>query len=327
MTALNWGIIGCGDVTEVKSGPAFGKIAHSSLGAVMRRDAAKAKDYAERHNVPKWYSDASELINDPGINAIYVATPPSSHEAYAIEAMKAGKPVYLEKPMATEAAACRRIAAFSRESGVKLSVAHYRRFLPAYVKIRELVESGAIGALRFASIQTLQPAQSAIVANSSVNWRIDPSVSGGGIFHDLAPHQLDIIRLLFGEVDQANGFATNQSGNSGADDLVSGRIEFKNGAVLSGLWCFNVPQASSRDHCEIVGSLGSINFPFFSGAEIFTNIQGQSELLRFENPAHIQQPMIEKVVEYFLGAGSNPCSGEDAIKVADIMDAFTKGRD
>ena len=82
MNAVKWGIIGCGDVTEVKSGPAFNKVKNSSLVAVMRRDGEKARDYAHRHNVPKWYSDAEALINDPDVNAVYVATPPSSHVSF-----------------------------------------------------------------------------------------------------------------------------------------------------------------------------------------------------------------------------------------------------
>src|SRR5688572_22425115 len=104
MDKINWGIIGCGDVTEVKSGPAFNRVRDSALVAVMRRDEAKVKDYASRHQVPAWYTDAQVLINDPGINAIYVATPPSTHEEYAIAALKAGKPVYVEKPMSVDTA-------------------------------------------------------------------------------------------------------------------------------------------------------------------------------------------------------------------------------
>src|SRR5678815_5720643 len=92
---VNWGIIGCGDVCEVKSGPAFNKVPNSRLVAVMRRDMSKAQDYAHRHNVPKAYNDASALINDPGINAIYIATPPSSHEEFTIQSLRAGKPIYL----------------------------------------------------------------------------------------------------------------------------------------------------------------------------------------------------------------------------------------
>src|SRR4051812_47809361 len=115
MKKIKWGIIGCGDVTEIKSGPAFNKINNSELVAVMRRNADKAADYARRHGVPKWYSDAQELINDPGINAIYIATPPQSHEAYTVQSLQAGKPVYVEKPMATDSAAAARMLAMAKE--------------------------------------------------------------------------------------------------------------------------------------------------------------------------------------------------------------------
>src|SRR5215510_6182093 len=113
MKKIKWGIIGCGDVTEVKSGPAFNKVKNSELVAVMRRNAEKAKDYAQRHGVPKWYSDASALVNDPDVNAIYVATPPSSHEEYTIAAIKTGKPVYVEKPMSVDGASACRMAHYA----------------------------------------------------------------------------------------------------------------------------------------------------------------------------------------------------------------------
>ena len=131
---IRWGIIGCGNVTEIKSGPAFNKVPGSKLVAVMRRDAEKARDYAHRHGVAKWYADADDLINDPEVNAVYIATPPSSHEAYAIRSLRAGKPVYLEKPMTTDAAAARRIESVARETGVKISIAHYRRAQPLFRK-------------------------------------------------------------------------------------------------------------------------------------------------------------------------------------------------
>jgi predicted dehydrogenase len=136
---INWGIIGCGDVTEVKSGPAFNKVPGSSLVAVMRRYAAKAKDYAQRHGVPKWYADAQQLINDPAVNAIYVATPPSSHLQYTLAAIAAGKPVYVEKPMSTDAAAALQMAAAANTHNIKLTVAHYCRQQPFFKKKRTSV--------------------------------------------------------------------------------------------------------------------------------------------------------------------------------------------
>ncbi|MEQ1625662.1 MAG: Gfo/Idh/MocA family oxidoreductase, partial [Sediminibacterium sp.] len=149
-TNIQWGIIGCGNVTEVKSGPAFNKVSNSSLVAVMRRDASLAEDYAKRHAIPKWYSSAHDLIHDPEVNAIYIATPPKQHEEYAIAAMHAGKPVYVEKPMALNLASCRRMEQVSKETGVKLVVAHYRRALPLFMRVKELLDQQAIGDIRFA---------------------------------------------------------------------------------------------------------------------------------------------------------------------------------
>ena len=196
---INWGIIGCGDVTEVKSGPAFNKVPNSKLIAVMRRNAEKAQNYAQRHGVEKWYSDADDLINDPEINAIYVATPPLNHEEYAIKTMKAGKPVYVEKPMAVSAGAAERIEKVANETRVKITVAHYRRQQPLFLKIKELLQQKIIGDVRIVDLKMLQPHQSNIIAKTETNWRIDPSVSGGGLFYDLAPHQLDLMLYFFWE--------------------------------------------------------------------------------------------------------------------------------
>ncbi|MGZ8518157.1 MAG: Gfo/Idh/MocA family protein, partial [Chitinophagaceae bacterium] len=152
MKKISWGIIGCGDVTEVKSGPAFNKVKNSELVAVMRRDAAKAEDYAQRHHVPKWYTSANSLINDPDINAVYIATPPSSHEEYTIAALQAGKPVYVEKPMTVNASSAENMMKKGTEMNGKLVVAHYRRAQPLFQKIKDLLAEKVIGEIRFARL-------------------------------------------------------------------------------------------------------------------------------------------------------------------------------
>lgn len=320
MNNIKWGIIGCGDVTEVKSGPAFNLVPGSSLVAVMRRDKEKAADYARRHAVPRWFTDAQQLIDDPEVNAIYVATPPSSHEAYTMAAIAAGKPVYVEKPMALNEAACRRMSEAADKNAVKLSVAHYRRALPLYVKIKELIDGGTIGDIRFARVQILQPPKAAVAGVS--NWRVDPAVSGGGLFHDLSPHQLDLMLYYFGDVAQVRGYAANQARLNPADDLVTGEIIFKNGVAFQGIWCFSVAPGAFKDSCEIIGSSGKMAFSFFGNQlEIYKN--GNDETQQIPHPKHVQQPMIEAVVHYFLGKGPNPCSGASAIEVMKIMDAFT----
>src|SRR5690606_29255457 len=153
MLKINWGIIGCGDVTELKSGPAFNKVPNSSLVAVMRRDAAKAEDYAKRHGVPLWYSNAEELINLPDINAVYIATPPSAHLEYAIAALQAKKMVYVEKPMTTDLASAIKMQEAVNEFQGKLVVAHYRRQQPLFKKIKSLIDQNSIGRIKSITLE------------------------------------------------------------------------------------------------------------------------------------------------------------------------------
>lgn len=323
MDKIRWGIIGCGDVTEVKSGPAFSKIPNSSLVAVMRRDAAKAEDYAKRHQVPKWYSDANDLINDPEVDAIYIATPPLQHEEYTIAALEAGKPVYVEKPMALNSIAAQNMVNTARQLGVKLTVAHYRRAQPMFLKIKALLAEGIIGEIRFVDLKMLQPLKSKLIAKSDYDWRMDPAIAGGGLFHDLAPHQLDLMLYYFGAVKKYDGIAVNQSKLEQVDDLVIGHILFESGVVFNGTWCFSIDEGQQQDVCEIYGSRGKISFPMF-GHQIKVTADGITEQLDFLPLPHVEQPMIEQTVAYFLNQGENPCSGEEALDTMELLDGFTE---
>jgi predicted dehydrogenase len=322
---INWGIIGCGDVTEVKSGPAFNKVKNSSLIAVMRRDAVAAKDYAMRHNVPRWYNNADDLINDPEINAVYVATPPSSHDQYTIAALEAGKPVYVEKPMSLNYASAVRMMNAAKKTSGKLVVAHYRRAQPLFKKIQQLLIEKAIGDIRFARLELYKKSLTKEELDiPKTSWRVNTAVAGGGLFHDLAPHQLDLMYYFFGEVDKATGYSCNQAGLYNADDIVAGNVLFKNGVLFSGIWCFTVSQKDEKDCCEIVGTDGKISFSVFGEPKItITKKKGHVQTILFDVFEHVQQPMIEKVVEYFLDEGPNPCSGGDGAIVMQLIDNFT----
>lgn len=233
---IKWGFIGCGDVTEVKSGPAFNKIKGSEVVAVMRRDSQKAQDYALRHGIAKWYDNATHLINDEEVNAIYIATPPSTHAKYAIEAMRAGKPVYVEKPMATTYDECLEMNRISKETGVPLFVAYYRRTLPGFLKVKELVEEGRIGKPLLANIRLMRPAQE--MEKENATWRVDPATAGGGVFYDLASHQIDFMTFVFGEVVEVNGATANMARFYKAEDTVVANFKFASGVLGSGVWSF-----------------------------------------------------------------------------------------
>ena len=313
---VNWGIIGCGDVCEIKSGPAFNKVPHSRLVAVMRRDEEKAADFARRHQVPKYYSDASKLISDPDVNAIYVATPPSSHAMYMEEALKAGKSVYVEKPVATNAFSCEKMIDVKNRLNGLVSVAHYRRELALFQKVKELISSGAIGRVTLIKLSTLQPKASKIITQTKDNWRLQPDISGGGLFHDLSPHQLDIAYWLFGKPVNVRGHSMNQLNLYNAPDIATIEITFENNILLQGLWAFNVGEAAAQDLCEIVGTEGVIRFSFFRKSTIEIN----GNVIEADYPENIQKPMIDAVVKYFRGEGKNPCSLEEALIVMEIID-------
>ena len=316
---IRWGILGCGDVCEVKSGPAFNRVEHSQLVAVMRRDGEKARDFARRHHVPKYYSEAADLIADDDINAIYIATPPAFHEEYALQAMEAGKSVYIEKPVALSGASCERMLKASRDLGVKASVAHYRRKLPLFEEIRSLLQSGDIGQPTLILVNTLL-AQAEKTTKPGY-WRTDPEISGGGLFFDLAPHQLDIFYWLFGKPTHTTGFSMNQKNTYAAPDLTNLEAVYAKDIYLHGLWAFNIHPSFEKESCEIIGDQGRITFSFFNmgGIEIATS-KG-TKTITVDYPENIQHPMIDAVVKFFRDEASNPCSLDDALATIRMMEA------
>ncbi len=324
MQKINWGIIGCGDVTEVKSGPAFNKVKDSALVAVMRRDGLKAADYAKRHGVPAWYDDAEKLLQDPSVNAIYIATPPDTHEKYALAAIAAGKPVYVEKPMTLNAASARLMIESASSTNTKLVVAHYRRAQPMFRKVKELLGSGRIGVVTHARLEFYAaPVAAQDLLLPKIAWRVDPAVSGGGLFHDLAPHQLGLMLFFFDAVKSSSGKSANKAGLYAADDSVEGSVEFTNGIRFNGFWNFNAMPGQEKDLCVITGTKGSLHFQVFGKQAIIIVESGKESTIHFEPLQHVQQPMIDEVVAYFLGKGPNPCPPEEGYEVMKLIDSFT----
>ncbi len=317
---VNWGIIGCGNVTEKKSGPAFSKVANSRLVSVMRRSEDAVRDYAKRHNVPKWTTDASELINDKDVNAVYIATPPAFHAQYAIEAMKAGKPVYVEKPMATSYRECLEMNRVSEETGVPLFVAYYRRTLPGFLKAKEIVESGTLGKVLFVNIQLMRPATEDEKSNEA--WRVNPELAGGGIFYDLASHQLDYLDFLFGPVKEVSGKAFNKAGLYEAEDTVVASLIHKNGVVCNGVWCFVTSEDTKKDVVEITGTEGRLEFSSFGHTPLILHKNGKQEKITYEVPENIQFYLIKQIVEELTGGEKCVSTGKTAARTSKVMEVI-----
>ncbi len=323
MHKISWGIIGCGDVAEVKSGPAFKKCEHSELLSVMRRNAEKAKDFAKRHQVPHWTTNAEEILESPKINALYIATPPSSHLEYTLKTIATGKHIYLEKPITLTVDEALQIKTALKNSTSKLVVAHYRRKLPAFLKVKELLQENAIGNIQLAEIRIIQPNKNKLVAQTDENWRLTPEISGGGYFYDLAPHQLDLMLNYFGKPNQIQGFAANQSSFSSANDIVNGIMTFPGKIQFNGIWAFNSSISKRMDSCKIYGEKGIIEFSFFGDKVKLTKLDAE-QIFNFEKIPHVQQPMIQSAINYYLSKEENPCSLENGIEVMKIMETFTK---
>jgi predicted dehydrogenase len=318
MKTIRWGIIGCGAVTEVKSGPGFQKADHSALVAVMRRDGELARDYALRHHVPRWYSQASDLINDREVDAVYVATPPAFHKEYALACAQAGKPVYVEKPMAMNFAECQEMIHACEAVNVPLFVAYYRRALPRFLKIKELVDQGAIGPVRLVTVRQFQKPHEQELAGENLPWRVVPEISGGGKFLDVGSHTLDILDFILGPIKEVKGTAGNQAHLYIADDIVTGEFVFESGVQGVGVWCFSAFE--TFDMNEIVGSKGKLSFSTFGNEPVVLTTETGSVEFPIENPRHIQQPLIQTIIDELNGGPSCPSHGKSAARTSWVMD-------
>ncbi len=321
MKEIAWGFIGCGEVTEKKSGPAFNEVEGSHVEAVMSRSEAKARSYAERHHIRKWYTDAQELIDDPDVNAIYIATPPSSHATFAIMAMKAGKPVYVEKPLAASYEDCARVNRISEQTGVPCFVAYYCRYLPYFQRVKQIINNGVIGNVTNVQIRFSVPPRD-LDYNSKKNlpWRLQPDIAGGGYFYDLAPHQLDLLQDLFGVITRAHGYCANRAHLYQAEDTISSCFLFENGLPGSASWCFVGHQSAKEDRIEIIGEKGTLSFSVYNYDPIQVVTSEGNMSIVVKNPPYVQLPIIKSVIEDLQGIGSCSSTSISATPVNWVMD-------
>jgi 1,5-anhydro-D-fructose reductase (1,5-anhydro-D-mannitol-forming) len=318
---VRWGIVGCGDVTEVKSGPGFYKAAGSSLVAVMRRDRAKAEDYARRHGVPRVHATAEDLIADPDVDAVYIATPPVSHCALARRVAEAGKPCLVEKPMAMTSVECLDMLEAFAAAGVPLWVAYYRRALPRFLLVRDLVRQGAIGTLTSIRVEIAQPLAAPDVVST---WRFDPLVSGGGLLFDVGSHSLDLVDFLAGPIVEGQGFSTNTGGAYAAADLTVASFACDGGILGTGVWNFNA--AHGCDELRLSGTTGAIVTSILGDADVrVIAADGDVTAHTVRNPPHVHQPLIQSIVDELGGRGTCESTGVSGARTSRVLDQVTPG--
>jgi predicted dehydrogenase len=315
-----WGMIGCGDVTEKKSAPSFNKINGSALYGVASRNKSRASAYAERHHVPKVYDSAAKLVKDPRISAVYIATPPSSHAGYAIMAMRAGKPVYVEKPMAPDYQGCLEMNQVSAETGMPIFVAYYRRTMEYFLKVEELLQNQTIGKVLMVQSSLILPPRAEDRDRQNLPWRVLPEISGGGYFYDMGCHGLDILTYYFGSVRSVEGWSANTGGLYPAEDTVTASLVFESGLLYAGTWCFVASEEVAADTIEIIGEKGRIRFSCFQFTPIELISEKGKQKFPIPPPEHVQMPMIKSVVEELQGLGTSPSKGDSGTHVNWIMD-------
>jgi predicted dehydrogenase len=319
---IRWGIIGCGDVCERKSGPAFQKASDSRLVAVMRRNRALAEDFARRHGVPRFTDDADALVADPEVDAVYVATPPGTHLEHALRACRAGKPAYVEKPMARNHAECLEMIRAFEQARLPLFVAYYRRALDRFRAVRDVLASGRIGTVTGVVVRFAAPGGPKL-ADGGPPWRFVAEQSGGGLFLDLASHTLDLLDWWFGPLRDVQGSAANCASPVDVEDSVAMSFVTSGGVPGSGHWSF--ASETRSDSIEILGMGGHVSVATFGDGPVRVSVGGATEDLELPNPEHIQQPLVQAVVDALHGRGDAPSTGMSAARTSAVIDRVLVG--
>ncbi len=314
---IRWGMIGCGDVTERKSAPAYQQTPGFELSAVMARSLSKAQNYANRHGISRVFDDAYALINDPNINAIYIATPPDSHLDYALAVAAAGKPCCVEKPMAVTYSQALQMQRAFEAAQVPLFVAYYRRCLPGFIGIKGWLEQGLIGSIRHVDWQ-YHRTPSELDRSGQYNWRTDASIAPGGYFDDLASHGLNALTFLLGPIAKAQGIATNQQALYSAKDAVVANLLFESGCTGNGCW--NFAANHYQDSVTIYGEKGQIQFGIFSDKDAILTSDERQQFCAMPKPEPIQGHFVQAMADHLAGRVDHPSLADSAAHTNWVME-------
>lgn len=313
---IRWGFLGCGNVVRKKSGEAFRAVPNSTIAAIMRRDLAAAEEAATHFGAPFFCNTIEELFASD-IDAVYIATPPGLHKEQALKCLAAGKPVYLEKPFARNYTEAQELTETFRKAGIPLYVGHYRRALPRFLKIRQLLENGAIGqvqAVDFYLKRIFNPKE------ATEKWLYNPVLSGGGKFYDIAPHTIDIFQFLFGEIREVSGTAVHRDNDCPLENEVT--MDVVTQRNIRGRLAFYCAAEEKADRMIVTGTEGTMEFSVHGKMDIvIRNIQGNPvEKREIRDPVTVEQPMVQSVVEDLLGLSRCESRAEMVLSTYAVID-------
>jgi 1,5-anhydro-D-fructose reductase (1,5-anhydro-D-mannitol-forming) len=294
---LNWIVIGIGDITVRRVIPAIQAEGRSHLYGLVTRDPVKAAPYGARV-----FSSLEEALADPAVQAVYVGTPVFLHAPQAIQALRAGRHVICEKPMAMNEAEARGMVQAADESGKIFGVAYYRRCYPKVQRAKQLLEAGAIGKPVFAELTS----HMWFDGIGSRSWLFDPAKAGGGPLFDIASHRIDVLNFLFGQPARATGFLSNAVHHYAVEDNATVMIDYAGG--VRGLVDVRWNSKINRDECRIRGTDGEMELSPLNGPELV--YAGGCESLPVHANVHL--PLIENFVDAVLGKAPLLASGHSS---------------
>jgi len=323
---IRWGFLGCGKVVQKKSGEAFRSVPNSEIAVIMRRNLEAAKESAERFGAPKWCDNTEELLS-ADIEAVYIATPPGLHYEQAMECLNAGKAVYLEKPFARNYTEAKALTEAFERAGIPLYVGHYRRALPRFLKIREMLNENVIGQVKSIDFYLNRIFSQKEAENS---WLYNPILSGGGKYYDIAPHTVDIINFLFGNITEVQGSAKNLETGCPLENIVEMSFVTERGA--KGIAKFNCVAEEKSDRMMVTGTNGSMEFSVHGKTDVIVKDMDGNVLEQFDlpDPKAVEEAMVQSVVEDLLGISECESKAKDVLvtyKIIDeVLDEFYGGR-
>jgi predicted dehydrogenase len=305
MRKLRWGLVGTGDIAEKRVAPALAQASGSELLAVSRRQADRAEEFARRFGAPRWHARWEDLVHDPDVDAVYVATPVSLHAPIAVAAAEAGKHVLCEKPMALSVAECDRMIAAADAAGVKLGIAYYRHLYPIVLRMKALLADGVIGAPVVAQVNAFERFDPP--ADHPRAWFLDPEVAGGGPMFDFGCHRLEVLLNLLGPVAGVEGVLTRAAFTRRVEDTGAAVLRFSTGCL--GTVTVTHAAVESQDTLHLFGTEGSIHVPKLNGAELRI-VRGAGEVVESHPaPENLHQPLIEQFVHAVLNGGDPVVDG------------------
>jgi predicted dehydrogenase len=318
---VRWGLIGCGDIARRRVAPALRDLSNCDLVAVSRARPELAEGFAREFGARKWCADWRELLRDPHIQAVYVATPVYLHAAQTVAAAEAGKHVLCEKPMAMNVEECERMIAACRANNVKLGIAYYRRFYPLIERIKRLLESGEIGKPVIVQINVYgwfnpQP-------DHPRYWLIQKEQAGGGPMFDVGCHRVEVLLNLFGPIRRIASVGGAVAFEREVEDTAVALFQFERGTC--GVLAVSHAAREAQDTLDIVGTLGSIHVEALNAGPMTIQTSGEVRRESYPPASNLHQPLIADFAAAVIENREPKVSGVMGRAVAEVQQAISQG--